>query len=246
MIESMVLQKYAGHFDTYCGLDCPEHAKDKDHFHRYNKLVVYFFNSYGYRDDEWPEDLTNHIWSIGDSFTIGLGQPIDEIWPKLVEQRLNRRVINVSMNGASNDWIARRACYILENLKPAVLFIQWSYLHRREHPNTELGDEDRRLHYIADNLIDPNLDENNTANFFKNLELVTSVKKETIIVHSFVPNFFATLNSATVDSFFDKLTTLNISFFKPPAQIDLSRDGHHYDVNTARSYADLYIEYSKL
>jgi hypothetical protein len=245
MIDSLVLQKSVGLVDTYSGLDCPQHAKDKEHFHRYKKFIIYIFNSLGYRDNEWPTDLSNQIWGIGDSFTLGLGQPIEETWPKLVETKLEQRVINVSMNGASNDWIARRACYIINNFDPKAILIQWSYLHRREHPNSQLCDEDRRLQYVAKEIIDPNKDANDIANFFENLNSIKLIKKNTTVIHSFIPKFFDTSNVDQIIEFDKRLEESQELFFKPPPQIDFSRDGHHYDINTATSYADLYVKYFK-
>lgn len=237
MIAPLVLPGTVNQFTTYVGIDSPQHATSISHFNEYKKLVVYRYNSLGYRDDEWPEDITNQIWSIGDSFTLGLGQPINEIWPNLVQDKLQRRVINVSMNGASNDWIARRIEYILANFNPCAILVQWSYLHRREHPDASRSDEERALNYIIN-------DTQDVENFTKNLNIVESAKKDTVVVHSFVPNFFETPEAET--AVYTELTQQNSMFFIPPSQVDFSRDGYHYDILTATAYADLYILTGKL
>ena len=237
MTFPLVLHDTARQFTTHVGIDSPQHATSIAHFNDYKKLVVYHYNSLGYRDNEWPDDISNQIWSIGDSFTVGLGQPIHETWPNLIQEKLQRRVINVSMNGASNDWIARRVEYILANFNPCAIFVQWSYLHRREHPDATRRDEERALNYIIN-------DTQDVENFIKNLNIVESKKKDTIIVHSFIPNFFESPETET--AVYIELTQKNSVFFIPPKQVDFSRDGYHYDVLTATAYADLYILTGKL
>ena len=60
----------------YSGNDNPDQALDKKHFREFNYPVEYCYNSRGYRDQEWPADLSNAIWCIGDSFTVGIGSPL--------------------------------------------------------------------------------------------------------------------------------------------------------------------------
>ena len=110
-----ILSTTANGFETTCGIDSLEHCLNLGYFRSYAKNIVYAYNSLGYRDEEWPSDLINHVWCVGDSFTVGLGQPYDETWPKLVEKQIGNRIINVSMNGASNDWISRRVQSIIDN-----------------------------------------------------------------------------------------------------------------------------------
>lgn len=81
---------------------------------------------------------------IGDSFTVGVGSPVDHTWPYAVAQELNKRVINVSMDGASNEWIARRAVDVYHAVQPSNMIIMWSYFHRRESTDTTKSDEARR------------------------------------------------------------------------------------------------------
>lgn len=233
-LKELTLTTTANEIRTSCGLDSIEHCVDKNHFTNYPTPVVYIYNSLGYRDQEWPTDVSNQIWCVGDSFTAGLGQRYENIWPQLVEQKINTRTINVSMHGASNDWISRRVRYILDNFNPKSILIQWSYLHRREFENSSHIDEDRAAQH------DPN-DTNDLENFSKNLYNV--MMPNVNIVHSFIPKFHSLWGERPVDQQIYKfLTSCNVSYFQPPAQVDFSRDGHHYDAVTANAYADLYID----
>lgn len=133
----------------YYALDSYKHCTDKLHFQNYPYPISYVFNSRGFRDLEWPEnkqDLQRAIWCIGDSFTVGIGQPFDHIWPQVLQRYTNKRTINVSMYGASNDWIYRRALQIKHEINPDLIVVMWSFTHRRESKDQSLSDEDRRIH----------------------------------------------------------------------------------------------------
>jgi len=120
---------------SYSGLDSPENCLNKKHFESYPYDITYHYNSRGFRDAEWPdsiEELQSAIWCVGDSFTVGLGSPVTHTWPWILQQTTQRRTINVSMDGASNMWIARKSFDIVNKIKPAHLVIQWSYISRRE------------------------------------------------------------------------------------------------------------------
>lgn len=130
------------------GIDSLEHCLDKKHFLSYQHDIEYHYNSRGYRDQEWPESpqqLQNAIWCIGDSFTVGLGSPVAHTWPSQLAKCTGQRIVNVSMDGASNQWISRTAKKIVDAVNPHNMVIMWSYTHRREHDDQTLQDEQRKL-----------------------------------------------------------------------------------------------------
>jgi hypothetical protein len=119
----------------YSGMDSIEHCIDKNYFKQYPHPITYNYNSRGFRDQEWPnnlEELKQATWCVGDSFTVGLGSPVTHTWPYMLQQTLQKKTINVSMDGASNNWIARKVLKILTQIQPELIVIHWSYLHRRE------------------------------------------------------------------------------------------------------------------
>jgi hypothetical protein len=117
---------------TNTGIDTVERCRDPELFRSYPYPVEYKYNSRGFRDDEWPDELDQAIWCMGDSFTVGVGSSRPHTWPWILQQRTGSRCINVSMDGASNNWIARQAAKILQHVAPQTMIIHWSYLHRRE------------------------------------------------------------------------------------------------------------------
>ena len=71
------------------GMDCVEQCLNKKHWLEYPHEVSYRYNSKGFRDSEWPADLKSAIWCVGDSFTLGLGQPYEHIWPVILSKQLD-------------------------------------------------------------------------------------------------------------------------------------------------------------
>ena len=135
ILPTFVLPSRVDQHWQYSGIDSLESCLDKRQFHAYAHPVQYQYNSRGFRDAEWPQtvpELNSAIWCIGDSFTVGIGSAYQHTWPHILQQRANRRTINVSMDGASNQWMARKAIDLLTTLEPQDLIIHWSYVHRRE------------------------------------------------------------------------------------------------------------------
>lgn len=148
ILPDLILPSRANQRWQYSGIDSPEHCLDKKHFDLYPFAIDYQYNNRGFRDHEWPtqlQDLREAIWCIGDSFTVGIGQPFDHIWPQVLSRRSHTRTIAVAMDGASNDWIYRRAKQIQTEISPRLMIVMWSYTHRREHANNEWSDEQRML-----------------------------------------------------------------------------------------------------
>ena len=106
----------------------------RKHFETYPWPVEYNFNSRGFRDDEWSnnfDELKSAVWCLGDSFTLGIGSPREHTWPYQVGKLTGCKVMNCSMDGASNEWLSDLAINILDSFDPPNLVIMWSYTHRR-------------------------------------------------------------------------------------------------------------------
>lgn len=185
ILPDFVLLTRSNRVWTESGMDSTENCANLDHFNSYKLEVVYNYNSRGFRDSEWPTDpaeLKKSIWCVGDSFTVGIGSNVDCTWPKILQKSINVRTINVSMDGASNTWIARKCVRILEEIAPEILIIHWSYLHRVESDNTSLIDEQRAIWCNEDHTIDEQF-----KNLISNLTKVNLANKSTKIIHSIIP-----------------------------------------------------------
>jgi len=199
----------------FSGMDSINGCQDKKHFSSYKKPISYRFNAMGYRDNEWPNSLNNLIWCIGDSFTLGLGQPVHETWPKMLESRTGLRCLNLGEDGCSNDSIQLKAQFISKNYLPSVLVIMWSYLHRRYI-------DGRNVHFDRENFGN----EYDIKNFVSNYKAVENIGCN--VVHSVIPNCCIDKDiRPTVDRL---LPNNDIIWIK---QLDRSRDGHHFDIKTS-------------
>jgi len=169
----------------YSGLDSPETCLDKKHFESYPYTIEYCYNSRGYRDQEWPaelDELQNAIWCVGDSFTVGLGNPIEHTWAYLLQQHTGRRTINVGMDGASNEWMARKIKRLVEVIAPKIIMVQWSYFARREATIGHNDEEKRMAHDMVRLSADEDIEN------FKNCVLKTKqISKNCQIINSIIP-----------------------------------------------------------
>ena len=252
----------------YSGIDSPEKCLDKLHFARYPHKITYNYNSRGFRDQEWPSDheLQQAIWCIGDSFTVGVGNLLEHTWPYLLEQHTGQRTINVSMDGASNNWIARKAFQVQRLLRPKYIVVQWSYLHRRE---LDFVTTMEKLWPIFYNQVrDPSWPE--TAEF---AQLSTKIQIELTVLHNWpglisdeermvqylkttvdedIDDTIACINYLGNDvihtfipnfidtnnqnKFYAQLDQTGIVYIKDFKRLDLARDGHHYDIKTSEFF----------
>jgi hypothetical protein len=214
----------------YSGIDSAEYCMDKKHFDSYPYQVNYKYNSRGFRDEEWPTDineLKQAVWCVGDSFTVGIGSPVEHTWVYQVGRQLNKKTINVSMDGASNEWIARKVLQIQETISPDLIIIQWSYTHRREHEYILLSDEDRRIYNCKE---ESQQDIDNTICCIKTV----AEKSTSNIIHSFIPHFAYATDKLQLLS---KIKNLPILSIPEIVSLDTARDGHHYDIRTAEKFS---------
>jgi hypothetical protein len=270
---------------AYSGIDSFEHCLDKQHFKQYSHPITYNYNSRGFRDQEWPtahDDLKNSIWCVGDSFTVGVGSPYHHVWPQQLEKYSGRQTVNISMDGASNDWILRKTLRILEEIEPVAIVLQWSYITRSELDDESLSDEERRLIVNKEDLKNTDICVFNEKLKQKILYL-DSLTTPTQIIHSFIPNFDFNYDSNIFitwpkikghswpkcpvtseelenlpDFVKDELKNnfkyyhifkqrlefySDIKFYIPEIlQLDLARDGHHYDIKTSQTFAQQLVE----
>ena len=207
-------------------LDNLANCKDIEHWQNYKKKVYYKFNSKGFRDNEWPDNLSDVIWCIGDSYTVGIGQPFKETWPQLLEKKIGKKCLNISHEGCSNNTIALRCKEIYKLYNPKLIIVMWSYLHRRKINNND-------VHYNYEDRSDFGM-KADIKNFKKNYHMVNSLN--TKIINLMIPR-------ASID---DKLQNLlkhmkNLIIIE---QLDYARDGCHFDIKTTKSCVDIILKIS--
>ena len=217
----LIVPKKINWRSNYSGMDSLELCNDRQHFLNYKKKITYEYNSKGFRDYEWPTDLDDLIWCLGDSFTVGLGQPFAETWPQLLEKKIGKRCINLGEDGCSNDTISLRVEKIYDLYKPKLIIVMWSYFHRRRIDN-------ENVHFDKKDF-GPKKD---LENFIKNYKKIAKLK--TKVIQTMIPNVF--LDKQIVNYLLNKFKILNFP------QLDHARDYHHFDIKTSKNLVDLLIK----
>jgi hypothetical protein len=82
--------------------------------------ITYNINSDGFRSSEF-DTLGDCMIALGCSYTVGIGLPINAVWPTLVGQQLNLAVANLAWGGNSADTCFRLAEYWIPVLKPKLV-----------------------------------------------------------------------------------------------------------------------------
>jgi hypothetical protein len=219
----LIVPKRINWRSDYSGIDSLELCNNRQHFLNYSKKITYEYNSRGFRDTEWPEDLSEVIWCVGDSFTVGVGQPHEETWPAMLQKKIGKRCINIGECGCSNDAISLRVNKIYDLYKPKLIIVMWSYLHRRRT-------DDRNVHFDKNdfgNKADAN-------NFIKNYKTISKLK--TKIIQTIIPNAYSDSKIFNYLLLKIKFNVLNFP------QLDYARDHHHFDIKTSKHLVDLLIK----
>jgi hypothetical protein len=248
------------------GIDSLELCLDRAHFLSFPHKVEYQYNSRGFRDAEWPNDLSNVIWCVGDSFTVGIGSPREHTWSYVLQQRTGRRTINVSMDGASNNWIARSSVAILKQFPAATMAVHWSFLHRRELDWEPILESKFRNFYNA--VRDPIWPD---CNSWQDIEkLPEYIKSEILNVHRWTDHVVygderltqhkqTTVNEdiintqqciahlpnhvvhTAIPNWAPSRKKLNFNNVIQTQQLDYARDRYHYDILTSNALVDKII-----
>ena len=274
ILPTFILKSRQNQTWQYSGMDSYKRCLDKKHFSEYPYKVSYNYNSRGFRDDEWPNDdkLQDCIWCFGDSFTVGLGSPVEHTWVNLLQQKTGKRCINISMDGASNAWIADKVTAVAETINPKQMVVQWSYGNRAQHSDTSLSDEDRKIYIeyvtlseqisafkhdldrvktypIVHSMIPDAFPENDSWNRIKDdhwpdVSCITELPKNILAEIKQVHKCYDDVKDYFNDMPFRKeLQSLKeMNQMIVVEHIDYARDYHHYDIKTATELVNQIIK----
>lgn len=240
MLDDLIIPSYANYHATEEGSDrlVNRTVKNPERFKSWPGFS-YDYNSRGFRDDEWPDDseLASSIWCVGDSFTVGLGKPVDQCWPMVLSRRVNIRTINVSMTQGSNDWISRRSQQIIKEVSPRILIVHWSFINRRERNDPTLPDDQRRIWHKVDLEKLGHSQNDHLQNFIDNVSALESKRGSTKVIHTVAPAYSKEpkVNGSRVETE-RRISELDLEYFIPEFDIlDYARDEfHYYELTTSR------------
>jgi len=114
--------------------------------------VGYEFNSLGYRGEEFDREHGGAlVVFVGDSNTLGVGIPRDQVWTSIVTEHLQERwgaavrQCNLAWNGTGADYAAMIVHQTVDTLRPDAVFVLWSYVDRL----TWFPEPHRQAHFMA-------------------------------------------------------------------------------------------------
>lgn len=212
---------YSGLQTDSLGMDSRQHSTNPYVFDQQTP-ITYQFNEIGFRTHSVKQMKSDAILVLGDSFTLGMGVNISNRYTDILEQQLSHQILNVSLNGASNDWIARTLVNLLKLFCPRAIVIHYTFSHRRERPCTDWHDNERTecepFYSSAENF----------NNWVTNFNLICSTAGNIKMIHSFIPNW----HDHDID--YNKLGN---NIIPPLPMLDRARDDFHYGPNTHRALA---------
>jgi hypothetical protein len=93
----------------------------------------YTFNELGFRGDS-PKKKGIKIMSVGCSHTEGIGVHDRQTWSYYLSRMIPNGVdLNLGISGRSNDYIARSVVTWVDEMKPSIVLVMYTYPHRREY-----------------------------------------------------------------------------------------------------------------
>ena len=201
------------HFCHY-GTDTYQYAvknSSEQHYNNYPDDINYNFNNRGFRDTDWPEDLQNSVWCVGDSHTMGTGIKEEDMYSNLIKRKYNINVVNVSFYAANNIWLSCAAVDILKQVSPKYLVIGWTHFDKVITPYEDTTDKIESLIF-----------------FKKCVDRVYKANNNTKIIHFIVPN--STKHNVPQNSY--------ENFFGIIHSIDKGRDNFHIGPKTHKWLSD--------
>jgi hypothetical protein len=183
ILPRIIIPKLVNTQAKFYSPDSLSDCQNRKHFKNYPHDITYRFNSRGFRDTEWPDDLENAIWCLGDSATLGSGAPLEHSWPSQFGDLTGLTTINLGIRAIDNYTISEIAQEIIVSIEPKNLLILWSYLERRPTCNIQTGITDSSCQLVLD-------DYNEHISYFKKCLANTDIQNtKTNVIHGFIPNY---------------------------------------------------------
>lgn len=223
----------------------------------YSKEIVYTFNEYGYRCENFLKKDINVI-SIGCSVTFGNGIPenkrFSNIFCSKISDLYKKEVSNWNMAfpGYSGDYVSRILSIVIPILTPQILIVNFPSLARREffdiegnlfdyRPDRDQSKLNKTQKFIFNNISNLTSDYQDAYNFYRNYKLIESLTKIYNIKLLFAIQKKDNIKYSILQEHFNNNIKSN-SIDK----IDFARDGGHPGIltnyNHGINYFNKYME----
>jgi hypothetical protein len=129
-----MIPNYDSYYKKYANQTLSWLSSDKEQLYKHNLIrrraelerynwidseITYRFNSFGFRCDEFTEVPTAMF--LGCSLTIGLGLPLNAVWPELVSSSMNLKCANLGVASGAPDTAFRFCHGYIDRIKPKIV-----------------------------------------------------------------------------------------------------------------------------
>ena len=206
--------------------------EQKQHLAKYGfdqpESISYQMNNCGFRCDDF--DHRPGFIALGCSFTMGIGLPIEQVWPTMIGATTGLAVWNLGISASGLDTCFRMLYCYIDILKPKFVMLLIPdkgrfeihhldmpalVMHNSKHPNPEI--ELIKKFYFSD-------EQNSYSNYVKNMLAITQIcesKQVKLIAKPCNPTL--------------------IGFYPPVEKWPASRDLQHVGYPEQRRCADLFL-----
>ena len=138
-------------------------------------MVVYKYNSHGFRGDEFPRQ--NNAIAMGCSHTFGLALPVEYSWVCKLSKMMGVDISNLGVNSGALDTVYRLSRFWIPILRPKYVFLLAPPSLRFEVSNDDVSWEIKNVHLVLDSFSKNYFSNgwNSDINTKKNLDAVRSI-----------------------------------------------------------------------
>jgi hypothetical protein len=190
--------------------------------------ISYQFNSQGFRTYDLPSLIGQKVdIALGCSLTLGIGLPVEVIWPTLIEKESKFPMLNLGQGGGSSDTVARILTNVCSLYDIQTVYILWPDASRFEIYNNDSNlKADPLVSFMHAQVADiKHMGHMNTEmsiqRFYKNQSIVHTLAK--------LYNFKVSEHFYAIGREFQKLLNISLSHLGlyHLADEDRARDGIH-------------------
>jgi hypothetical protein len=211
--------------------------------------ILYQFNSRGYRSIEYDAlSDSNKVLFLGDSVTMGVGLPYQDVWTSQLAHRIGLEQHNYGVGGCSNELIAQIACQTIPLLKPKLVVVMFTSLSRRSYYTSDGLRHDIRL---GSNWPGQPIEEKQAIAHYQALQNDNNDFFEFLSHYRLIEAYCGLTNTPWVWSNWSKEYDFSIMgdytdssrYVEMNATIDFARDGSHPGPKTNAMFSDAFFKH---
>lgn len=207
----------------WSGADSLDKFKQNPEFAKWKDIdITYDYSNEGFRTYDFDSLIGKEVdVALGCSHTMGVGLPVDCVWPSLIEKSRPRPMLNLGLGAGATDTVARILTNITGLFQINTVFIFWPEFQRFE----TYSDEKAGFVLPHNSLLEHtwNMDQNISLHRFYKNKLIIDLLGHNTVNH-------------TYNAFF--------KVFREYQNLDYARDGMHFGPETHKLIAKLFLDKS--